>query len=233
MGEINKMKDVTVVITIKNRPKTDTVKYLEHLKSQTYKHNLIVVDYGSDGEHLKWERELANEYLFRLIEVTRDTEIFNSGRALNIGFKNVTTPYVITTDADVLLSEKVIETAMSYLKVMNCIVFCQRFDLNENGTIGKMHPKNAIGTFIGMSTLWITKIKGIDEYFEGYGGWDNDMKHRAEQDNLRVFWLNEISNVVILHLWHPTREHLKMDENIKYLKQEKPLIRNGEDWGKL
>lgn len=227
------MIDTTVVVCIKNRKKEDIIKYLEHLKAQAYKHDLIVVDYGSDEKHLEEERELAEKYNFKLIEVKRDTEIFNSGRALNIGFKQVKTPYAITTDGDVLLSENVLAMAVKYLKAKNCIVFCQRFDLNENGTIGKMHGKNAIGTFIGMRTEWIKKIRGADEHFEGYGGWDNDMKHRAEKDGLDIVWLNELENVVILHLWHIQRPHLKMADNIKYLKQDKPVIRNLKEWGEL
>lgn len=228
------MNNVTIVIAIKNRPKEDTIKYLEALKNQTYKHDLIVVDYGSDEEHLGWERVLSVIYKFKLIEVKRNTDIFNSGRALNIGFKQVKTPYIITTDGDVLLSSQVVEKAMDYLTHADCIVFCQRFDLNENGTIGKMHPKNAIGTFLGFSKEWILKINGVDEYFEGYGGWDNDMKHRAEADKLEVIWLNELENIVILHMWHTTRVHIKMGENIKYLKQNKPVIRNvGKEWGEL
>lgn len=231
MGEINQI-DTTVVITIKNRPKDDVVRYLKALQSQTYKHNLIVVDYGSDWEHLIWERALSKLFKFELIEVKNNTQIFNSGRALNIGFRKVKTPYIITTDADVLLSSQVIEKTVKYLKAENCIVFCQRFDLNQDGTIGLMHQKAAIGTLIGMKTDWIFKIKGVDEHFEGYGGWDNDMKVRAEQDGLKVIWLNEVEKVVILHIWHPIRPRIKMNDNLNYLKTEKPLIRN-KDWGQL
>jgi len=227
------MKKVTVVAVIKNRPYEQIVLYLEGLACQSFSHDLIIVDYGSDDIHLRWERELAKKYHFTLIEVTRDVEMFNSGRALNIGIRHVKTPYVITTDADVFLSQDVISSAMKYLETSNCIVFCQRFDTNENGTIGRMHNKSAIGTFIGMKTGWINGIGGIDEHFEGYGGWDNDMKDRAVANGLHVVWIHEVAPVVILHIWHPTREHVKMNQNLMYLKKEKPVIRNTNGWGEL
>jgi predicted glycosyltransferase involved in capsule biosynthesis len=159
--------------------------------------------------------------------------MFNSGRALNIGIRLVQTPYVITTDADILLSKDVISSAVKYLEKANCIVFCQRFDTTEKGMIEKLHNKSAIGTFIGMKTEWINKIHGIDEHFEGYGGWDNDMVDRAIADGVQPVWLNEVAPVLILHIWHEVREHVKMNENLMYLRKEKPVVRNLNGWGEL
>jgi len=225
--------EITIITCIKNRPKEILDKYLAALAEHEYPHDFILVDYGSTPENVAWERELCFQYNVKLIEVTRDTEIFNSGRALNIGIRAAKTPYIVTTDGDILIPEvNVIET-VRLLKEKPRVVFCQRHDLNKDGSIQKLHSKSAHGTWMAMSNEWISKIRGIDEKFTNWGNWDDDIAIRAMEDGLEEVWVSDITGVYMKHLWHPTSNKSTLEANMAYFREKKPIIRNPDGWGEL
>lgn len=225
--------EVTIVTCIKNRPKEMLENYLKALSEHEYKHDFILVDYGSDPENVEWERRLVEKHGGRFIEVTRDIETFNSGRALNIGIKHAKTPYIITTDGDVLIPEINVKTAVKLMKEKPRVIFCQRWDLNPDGSIQKLHGKSAHGTFMGFSTEWIFKVRGIDEKFTNWGNWDDDIAIRAGQDGLEEIWVSDVTKEYAKHLWHPTSNKSTLSQNMAYFNEKKPIIRNPDGWGEL
>ena len=87
---------ITVVMVIRNRDRVRFEKCLHSLLEQTHECKVIVIDYGSDKENIEWEREAIAKFSnAKLIEVTRNTKDFNKCRALNIGFKEVSTKYLL------------------------------------------------------------------------------------------------------------------------------------------
>jgi len=211
---------ITVVFTIKDRPFEMIKKTLEGLRRQESK--LIVVDYGS--KDTTWHSLIDKK---ELIIVKKNTEIFNYGRALNIGIKKVKTPYVITIDGDIFLPDGVVEMAVEELKKRRCMVLCQRYDLNEDGSIGGLHSKNAVGTFIGMRTEWIKKVRGFDEYYTKWGSVDLDLRDRAIRDGLEIVWLDKM----VYHQYHESTDRSDMHKNIAYYQKNKSIIRNLKKWG--
>lgn len=206
-------------------------KYLQALSEHKYPHDFILVDYGSDPENVIWERKLIEKYGGMLIEVVKDTETFNSGRALNIGIKRSATPYVITTDGDVLIPEANIIKTVEILKEKPAVVFCQRHDLDQEGNIKRLHPKSAFGAFMGMTREWIFKIRGIDEKFTNWGNWDDDIALRAKQDGLEIVWVSDETGEYMKHLWHPESNKSTLSQNQAYHREQKPIVRNEEGWG--
>lgn len=227
------MIDTTIVTVIKNRPLEPTERYLKAIRAQTLLHKLIVVDYGSTEENLAWEREIIPDYGGELIEVTRNTEVFNQGRGLNIGYKATDTSYVISTDMDVLLSPTMALEATKILEGRKCMVLCQRLDLGPSDEVVGLHPKTAIGPFIGMHTRWIQKIRGIDEFYTKWGKWDDDIKKRAILDGLEIVWLNDVADVEMQHIWHPESDRSTQQVNADYLYNTSSIVRNPDGWGEL
>lgn len=228
---------ITVVAPIKNRERKPTETFLLHLAAQTVMPQIIVVDYGSDDEHLAWEREICHKYGARLVEVTDNTDPFNQARAHNIGGRLASTPYVIFTDADLIWGEHVVAEAMRVFSANeNILLLCQRYDMGEDGTIAtELHSKGALGTFMGMERQWLQKVHGFDEFYTEWGGFGVDLHSRAKRARLKPVWLNSKSQrAVIHHQWHepPSRESLPV--NTAYYKARiagRPVVRNPGGWG--
>jgi GT2 family glycosyltransferase len=225
---------ITVVMVIKNRDKIRAQRNLTSLSEQTIPCNIILVDYGSDVENIMWERELVKQYSnINFIEVTRDTEHFNKSRALNIGFKQVKTKYILSTDIDCIFSNNFIEEVLRALtNNENAIVLCQKIDLDENGVEIEVHEPSASGTCIGINTNWINKVHGYDEFYTYWGREDNDLVDRAIQDGFNPIWITDKTK--IWHQWHKYAIRPTLDDNVSYYDTpSKPIIRNENGWGEL
>ena len=195
---------ITVVAPLKNRDRGPTEAFLKSLAAQTAVPAIIIVDYGSDREHLTWERELCQLYGAKLVEVRYNTDPFNQSRAHNIGAKLATTSHVVFTDADLIWGEHVAAEADRVLAASkNIMLLCQRYDTNKDGEVSeKLHSRGAVGTFMGMEKAWLEKVGGFDEFYAFWGGFGVDLVARAKQDGLKLQWLNSLSKKVVIHHQH-------------------------------
>lgn len=223
---------ITTITTIYNRDPEYLNLHLESMKFIDVKN--IVVDYGSDKKYLKEYRKICRRYGAKLIEVTRNTKPFRQGRAINIGVKAAQTDYIILVDCDILLTKEAVEGTLAVLTHERAMVLCQRIDLNKNRVAARLHPKTAIGSFIGVSRSWLMAIKGVDEFYTNWGRWDDDLKHRAMISDLSIVWLNEIMDVDIMHLYHDPVIRDGLVENAAYYQKNKgKIVRNPQGWGEL
>jgi glycosyltransferase involved in cell wall biosynthesis len=174
------MPKITVILVIRNRPQKMALNCVRSLQQNC---KIILVDYGSNEENLRWEREMCEKYGINLIEVTRDTDIFNKCRALNIGIKRVTTPYTMTGDIDIIYKDNFIEEVE---KVMsdNRLVTCRRLNMDEEGNITDKHQNAWGGCFI-LPTKWLIEVHGFDEKYTMWGREDNDLFDRAIQNKFQ------------------------------------------------
>jgi len=225
------VKKITAVLVIKNRPEKIARNCIESLLSQTHPCDVIIVDFGSSEENLKWERSLVNKSV-ALIEVTRDTTTFNKSRALNIGFKAAHTKYVLSTDIDCIFASNFIEETVKALETPKTVVLCQKVDLDKDGKEGKLHEPSASGSCIAIDKAWINKVHGYDEFYTFWGREDTDLVDRAIQDGYIVKWIT--GKTTMWHQWHPPAAMHTLEKNKWYYEiPNKPLIRNGERWGEI
>jgi len=225
------MKDITAVLTIRNRPEKLARNCINSLLAQTCPCEIILVDFGSSEENLKWERSLTNEVV-TLIGVKKDTEIFNKSRALNIGFKAANTDYVLSTDIDCVFAPNFIEEVMRALEIPKTVALCQKIDLDKEGNERALHEPSASGSCIAIDRNWINKVHGYDEFYTLWGREDNDLVDRAVQDGYIVRWVTDKTKMY--HQWHPPAISNTLKKNVWYYEiTNKPLVRNGERWGEL
>jgi glycosyltransferase involved in cell wall biosynthesis len=212
---------ITFIFTIKNRGKQRAQNCIESLKNQDCK--IIVVDYGSDD--LSWYSEV---FTMGWVSVRRDTKIFNKSRAYNIGFRLVTTPFVVFSDIDNIFAPNFVDRVKEEIVKPKTIVLAQNLDLDENGKVYRVHPKIGYGSCFGVQSQWIREVKGYDENYTYWGKEDDDMFMRAKEDGFDHVWIEPL----IKHQWHENAPRPTLSENRRYFEKKKPLIRN-ETWGEL
>lgn len=225
---------ITIVMVIKNRDRIRFERCLQSLSEQTYPCKVTVVDYGSQEVNVQWEREIVSKFKnVKLIEVTRDTDIFNKSRALNIGFKDATTKYILSSDIDIIYSPNFVEEVMKVLVAKpKSIVLCQKIDLDKEGKEVETHEPSASGSCIGIETDWIEKVHGYDEFYTFWGREDNDLVDRAIADGYSIVWITDKTK--IWHQWHELAIRPSLDDNTWYYQiPSKPIVRNFNQWGEL
>jgi len=225
---------VTVVMVIKNRDKVRFERCLRSLLEQSLECKVLVVDYGSDKENIEWERESIKQFPnATLIEVTRNTDIFNKSRALNIGFKYATTKYILSSDIDIIYSSNFIEEVMKVLTTNpKSLVLCQKIDLDKEGKEVEVHEPSASGSCIGIDAFWLEEVHGYDEVYTYWGREDNDLVDRAVADGYQVYWITDKTKM--WHQWHKPADRPSLDDNTWYYQiPSKPIKRNFNGWGEL
>lgn len=226
------MNDITVVIAIKNRDQIRTKRCINSLLDQTYSCNIIIVDYGSDDK--SWYSEVfGSSEKVTLIQVNKDTKIFNKSRALNIGFKQVNTKYILSTDIDCIFAPNFIEEVMKVLTTKEkVIVLSQKIDLDKDGKEVQIHEPSASGSCIAIEYSWIDKIHGYDEFYTYWGREDNDLVDRTVACGYEIIWITEKTKM--WHQWHLPAIQKTIEDNDWYYKiPSKPIIRNPNGWGKI
>ena len=217
---------ITVVLTVKNRPEKEVFRCVESLLFQKCK--IIIVDYGSSEDNLKWERDILKNTNVLLIEVKNDTEIFNKSRALNIGIKVADTEYVMAGDIDLVYAKNLI---VEITKVMdtNKLISIRRFNTSSNGKIIRPSVRSYGGCIVLLKE-WLYKVHGFDENFTGWGHEDSDIIDRAIADGLTY----EILPAKVTRCFHQfhKQENINNTENDTYYNvKNKQLIRNLARWG--
>ena len=225
---------VTVVMVIKNRDKVRFERCLRSLLEQSLECKVLVVDYGSDKENIEWERESIKQFPnATLIEVTRNTDIFNKSRASNIGFKYATTKYILSSDIDIIYSSNFIEEVMKVLTTNpKSLVLCQKIDLDKEGKEVEVHEPSASGSCIGIDAFWLEEVHGYDEVYTYWGREDNDLVDRAVASGYQVYWITDKTKM--WHQWHKPADRPSLDDNTWYYQiPSKPIKRNFNGWGEL
>ena len=78
---------------------------------------------------------------------------------------------------------------------------------NEQWKSNGGNPRHtAPGSFQGLPVQWMKDVGGFDEFFEGWGFFDMDIKERALNDGFREVWINSL-RVKFMHVYHNHRPY--------------------------
>ena len=202
--------DLTALIACKDR-EANLLHCLASINKCTPIPKVLLVDYGSKQSLQRLEDQY--EWL-NVIRVTRNTKFFHKARALNIGLRQITTPFFCATDADQLFQPNFFSVVSKMLQQQKrCIVLCRTYSLrvlpniddeyfdllNTAKTSGKkLHGE---GCCMGLPTQWLRNVGGWDESYVGYGGEDSDIILRARLSRFRPIFINRFTTMI--HLPHP------------------------------
>lgn len=252
--------DVTVLIGIRNRADHRLANALKSLRAQTHpadRTRTLVVDYGSEPDAARAAAKLCRRYGAERIRVD-GTGVWSRGRCLNVGIRRVRTTFLMTSDADIVLSPRYLADAVRALRRRPLSVVCSpMFDLPADSVgsaqraarPGEPLPLEAwkarssprfawdFHPSIGVAyTAFYRLIRGYDEFYEVWGEEDDDLMQRLEKLGLTPRRLDTDS--FYLHQWHPKYEGVpggeKADQigrNVRHLGKTHSILRNGPDWG--
>ena len=200
----------TILYPYRNREVERVKRSLDSLAQQTNRDfKVLFVDYGSTLSTSLIIESLLKEYGFvQYIYSYHRHQPWSRAKAVNIGLKQVTTPYVFVADVDMLFRNDFIET-IKELQNPNRAVFFKVGFLDQKESIS-VKPFNQLQFQFssqrgakGLSLFPLTaliRIKGFDEFFHFWGAEDEDVHSRLEQAGYEsIFYENE---VLMLHQWH-------------------------------
>ena len=93
---------ITVIITIRNRDTLRIEKQIASIRSAGADPAFHIVDYGSDEFYAKQYCTLCTKFNLQYTHIYTEGLPWNKCRALNYGAKTADTPFIVTTDADML-----------------------------------------------------------------------------------------------------------------------------------
>jgi hypothetical protein len=237
------------------------VNALRSVRDQSYPWGRIatlVVDYGSDEPAARRLSEVCARLGADVVRVDT-TGPWSRGRCLNVGLRRVTTRYVMTSDADVVLSRHYLADAVALIRSDPLAIACSAMlDLpeasvdamsraaREEGPLDlealrplceprhgwETHPSIAV-THTGFHRA----VRGYDEFYEGWGREDDDLMRRFTTLGLHPTGVRQRS--FYLHQWHPKYEGLEDAErkrvvarNDAYFFRTRTILRNDDGWGR-
>lgn len=243
---------ITLIFGYKNREIIRVKRCLDSLDTQRNKNfRVLFVDYGSNLQLSRSVKKLINSYRFcQYIYVDARGWVWNRAHALNIGIRLVETPFIMTTDVDLIFSLDFINDFIEELGG-NIELHSSAFSLPKNFKSWeklnnthsvKFKPKEmtALGLVQATNTDVLHEIQGFDENYSIWGAEDFDLNSRLKIKGYKTKWL-DLYITPVFHQWHPnsgvrSRGNLPGGWHkmmIDYCEKNKNrLSRNNLEWGK-
>ncbi len=252
----DKPDDITIMIGIKNRVNYRLENSLKSLRAQSYAQNLItilVVDYGNEIEDSLKLRKICERYNAQLLTVNNRT-VWNKSHCFNVAIKNTTTKYLMSNDADMIMSANYLEEAINLLKdnplslvlgemrdlpcemesalkkyvddntVPDAEMLKHQTKVRKTHTQAGKELENAHISISVTYTLFYKMIRGYDEFYEYWGWEDNDMFRRFCYFGLKP--KNIADRAFYLHQWHEQFEGLQKDKVNKTIQRNQKYYNN-------
>lgn len=253
--------DVTVLIGIRDRTDHRLANALRSIREQTHpaeRVHPLVVDYGSEPAAAARAKEMCEAFDAEYVRVD-DVRVWSRSRCLNVGIRRTRTTFLLTGDADILLSPDYLASAIRTLRRSPASVICaSMLDLPEraDGVVrgaaahsGPLElqrwkawcrPRFDWDLHPSISLTWTVLhhlIGGYDEYYEVWGHEDLDLMRRLQRLGLEP--RAPSGGAFYLHQWHPKYENIPEEgrdaairRNFDHLEASRSIVRNRDGWGR-
>ena len=229
---------ITVVITIRNRDTLRIEKQIASIRSAGADPAFHIVDYGSDEFYAKQYCTLCTKLNLQYTHIYAEGLPWNKCRALNYGAKTAKTPFIVTSDVDMIYEGNPFKYCLDNYE-NKTMYHIETYWLPKNGDKRKSiyagHANSGGFQFIAKSAF--EEIGGYDERMLYWGVEDLDFPDRLKKIGYTQVWLPDTFK--LYHQWHPVSEaNCKRPQTatvntLKYAweNQLTPVIK--QDWGKL
>jgi hypothetical protein len=222
-----------LTIAASNRDRFDletnsTKWFIKSLANQTCQDfELIIADGGSKNVEDIKQFAATNLHLFSIKVVCHQLgEKFERSRLNNVGVRNATTPYIMTTDVDMFFAKDFVATLVDNLKphvfvesrtmywkppIANQIYSGALDPINnlEDCKHGRIKKRTSAGGCQCTSIENWHKLRGFNEAMVGWGSEDVELLKRAKHMGLRILWMGESrERIMVFH-----QPHAKIDIN--------------------
>jgi len=207
------MTTLTIIFGYRNREPERVARCLASLAAQTRRDFCVLfVDYGSWPEQANAVRAVVEQHPFsRYIYTDTRGWVWNRSHALNIGVKLAETPYVMTSDVDMLFDPGFVDVLLQVQddhKIIHCAprFLPERFhDWDRAVDVGRHLPSGGRGhrgVCQSFPRALACKCRGFDEQYRIWGAEDLDFAERMQSEGLKDTWIEDIA--FLFHQWHPT-----------------------------
>lgn len=249
-----------LTVTASNRDRLQigsdaTNLFIRSLQWQTFQDfELLIADGGSKNY------EETKEYLenydgpvpMRMVQ-HKIGDAFLRSLLNNVGIRNAKAEYIMTTDVDMAFGPKFLQTLNELLSTKIFIdsrtmywklpfakmIYGGKKDLYnkvEECRIGRIKKRTTAG---GCQCTHIDnwrRVRGFDENYIGWGSEDQDLLQRIKMSGIKIQWLGESNETIMLFHQPHVRENLKQDlayqhKNKKLLNKIKEYVVNPNGWG--
>jgi glycosyltransferase involved in cell wall biosynthesis len=248
---------ITAIVPIRNRSGIRLENCLHSLRWQEMNGkiidsnllSIIVLDYGSQDEHIESIKSLCEQYQARHVRIEA-FGVWNRSKALNLGIRHADGDWVFCTDIDMIFSPNFVASIIEKIQnnpnafiISRCHDLPQKIDLTswQVSDYQDLYQKSELRNTQGTGACQVARkqffydIHGYDEGFEFWGAEDDDLRKRA-----RRYGLKEISispQASMLHQWHPTtkndRPWRKRFNAWRYYLTNWKIVKNKKNWGGL
>lgn len=228
---------ITVIITIRNREPWRIEDLVQSVRSHGAAPIFHILDYGSSAEYAAEYEKLCHSLELRYIFTQTEGLPWSRSRALNCGVKPAETPFIVTTDADMLYESNPFKYCLDNYEDKT-MYHMETYWLPKNGDKKKAkyagHGNSGGFQFIAKSAF--EEIGGYDERMLYWGVEDLDFPDRLKKIGYTQIWLPDTFR--LYHQWHPVSEancrrpQTATVNTLKYAweNQLNPVIK--QDWGK-
>ena len=228
--------------------------FLKSIQWQTYKDfELLIADGGSQNY-----KEIQDYFASHKGPVPMRIVKHKIGGAFlrstlnNVGVRNARAEYIMTTDVDMMLAKEFVSTLMGLIKE-NILVesrtmywkgpIAQKIysgDIDpclelDKCKVGRIKKRTTAGGCQCMHISRWEKIRGFDESYTGWGSEDYDLLTRVKMAGIKVRWMGELMNTIMLfhqpHVRDTKRDLEYQEENKKRLRKIDRYDVNPDGWG--
>lgn len=251
---INNVPDISVVVCFKDWGLERLAGVTRSIRESGLGDRLeiVIADYGSEGS--EGYRETLEALGARYFYFETDG-VWSRSRALNLGIRETTGKYIVTTDSDMVFTPATFPCVLDMLErvdngyfILQCrdlpegitheIIEGGSFSWDELEAVSRLRPRWGMGGLIAFPRWAYEEIRGLDERLHTYGGEDIDLAKRLSRIGLRRIWIDE-PNVRMFHVWHPSSLEVAQEteagksavlKNRDIHLNDKSAVRNLEQW---
>jgi len=161
---------------------------------------VIIVDYGDPDQCWRWileESKRSDFHQLKIVRVLDKTDLWNPGRARNIGFRHSIGRYILFIDADIIMGFRVLERIEKLMKPEVGILRRDIFNRDNSGLVG---------TFVIRRNLF-ERVRGYNELGIGWCCEDVDLYQRLDKISKFLPIPNNIELTEIHHESHLRRKY--------------------------
>ena len=200
------MKDkITVVISIRNRDTQRIENQVQSIRSTGSEPSFHIIDYGSDAAYAHLYAEMCRKLDMQYTHMYAEGLPWNKCRALNYGAKTAKTPFIVTSDADMLYEGNPFQYCLDNYQDKT-MYHIETYWLPKNGdrikSIYATHENPGGFQFIARNAF--DEIGGYDERMLYWGFEDLDFPERLQKIGYKQVWLPDTFK--LYHQWHPVSE---------------------------
>jgi predicted glycosyltransferase involved in capsule biosynthesis len=223
-----------LTVTASNRDRLDpqsklTQWFIKSIQWQTYNRFELLIADGGSKNYSKLKDFLENyggSVPMRIVQHPIG-EQFHRSLLNNVGVRNASTDYIMTTDVDMIFEKDFIQTLMRHvspnvivesrtlyllhhvaLKIYDGII--DPYTQWKECAVGRIKKRTTAGGCQCMNKDRWNDLHGFDEQYIGWGSEDQDLLLRVGRLGLRQIWMGEsIEEIKLLH--QPHERDLKKD----------------------